>query len=160
MKFSELLDLYKPMILHLMKRLCIYRNHEEFFQTACIALWEASNQYLPEKGSKDAYFYLFIKGRLMNEMTRQNQLISREDLKESVDLDMCTSVPFPHENEPDWDVLAEGLTENQKKWFHYHICLGDTITEIAEKEGTTPAAVKGWRRDALRKLKEKLQLET
>ncbi|MBS2968587.1 sigma-70 family RNA polymerase sigma factor [Metabacillus sp. KIGAM252] len=156
MTYSELLERYKPMILHLMKRLSIYRNHEEFFQTACIALWEASNQYRPGKGSMDAYFYLYIKGKLMNEMTRHNRLLKREDLKDDISFAEESHSSKETEDLYDWEELTKGLTNNQKKWMNGYAFHGLTVTEIASIEGVTPAAVKSWRRDALRKLKKQL----
>ncbi|WP_035408872.1 sigma-70 family RNA polymerase sigma factor [Bacillus sp. SJS] len=156
MNYSQLLERYKPMILHLLKRLSIYRNHEEFFQTACIALWEASNQYRPSKGSMDAYYYLYIKGKLMNEMTRQNRLSEREDLKDDFSYAEDCHILKETEDQFDWEELEKDLTLNQKKWMHGYAYLGLTITEIASLEGVTPAAVKSWRRDTLRKLKKQL----
>ncbi|MGD7008990.1 sigma-70 family RNA polymerase sigma factor [Metabacillus sp. 84] len=155
MTYSELLKAYKPMILHLLKRLSIYRNYEEYFQTACIALWEASEQYNPSKGPMDAYFYLFIKGRLMNEMTRQNRFLQREELK-----DMSLSEGISHEGEKeegyDWADLISSLTPNQKKWVIGYAFQGLSIAEIACKERVTPAAVKSWRRAAVQKLRVKI----
>ncbi|AZB42563.1 sigma-70 family RNA polymerase sigma factor [Bacillus sp. FJAT-42376] len=155
--YSELLERYKPMILHLMKRLSIYRNHEEFFQTASIALWEASNHYQPSKGTMDAYYYLFIKGKLMNEMTRQNRLLMREDLKDEWGWADSGPDDFLPAERYDWEDLMKDLTLNQKKWIRNYAFLGLTITEIAQKEGATPAAVKSWRRDAIKKLRDQLQ---
>ncbi|GAA3319217.1 hypothetical protein GCM10020331_025210 [Ectobacillus funiculus] len=58
--FEEAAQLYERMIRkQLKKRLCIYRNHDEFYQCGLIALWKAYEQFDERKGAFSTYAFLY-----------------------------------------------------------------------------------------------------
>lgn len=155
-KFEKLHQQFEPMIYHAMKRLSIYKNEHEFYQIGCIALWEASLRFNEEKGEFKAYAYSYIIGRMKSALREETMKEERENPKEDIWIqDETTHDDFTAIL---WESLFEKissiLSENQRKWVKAYCLYGSTPSEIAEDEGVTVAAVKGWRRDAIAKLRK------
>ena len=75
-KFEELHNQFKSIIYHIMIRLAIYKNEQEFYQIGCIALWEASLHFNEEKGEFKSYAYSYIMGKMKTTLT--NERIQQE----------------------------------------------------------------------------------
>ncbi|WP_411334904.1 sigma-70 family RNA polymerase sigma factor [Metabacillus indicus] len=151
--FAELEKQYKPMIYHNIKKLCITRNHDEFYQAGLIAIWKASKTYDPEKGSFETYLYTSIKGSMLNEMNKQNK---NKDLTESDVMEHMMISDDPSTlKDMEAMILAncDILTKHQQIWMISYCLKEKTISEIAASENTTPASVKSWRRGAVKKLR-------
>lgn len=160
-RFEELHEQFEPMIYHAMKRLAIYKNKPEFYQIGCVALWEASQRFNEEKGEFKSYAYSYIIGRMKSALSEERLKEERESQSEDIWVeDEATLHDFS-------TVLWEGfvekmsclLTKNQLKWVKAYCLYGSTPSEIAEDEGVSVAAVKGWRRDAIGKLRKYLSTE-
>lgn len=153
--FERIAAQYEPMIHKIMNRLRIYKNRDEFYQLGLIALWRALKRHDPEKGPFFPYAYSFVKGKMMNELTKEaNQ-----------------KAQYVYPKEEFWEVTAETsdlggtellqellstcgtLSANQRKWLEYTLCDQMTVREIADKEQVTLSAVKNWRQGAREKLK-------
>lgn len=156
--FEKVAEQYRPMISHLIRKLGIYKNCEEFEQIGLIALWEAYEHYQPQKGSFTSYAYVTIKGNLLKALAKDKRVeetmvypkeefwLNENDPSLKTPLELETLLTY-----------CEMLTENEKKWviatFYHQLKLG----EIASREHKSVNAVKGWRSRALQKLKQQLK---
>lgn len=154
--FEQLHKQYKPMIYHILKKLAIYKNEQEFYQIGCIALWEASLRFKEEKGEFKSYAYSYIIGRMKSELSNERKLQERSFLLESVsDQEEITKDDFTQLISGAFiDSLSPRLSQHQRKWLKAYCLYGKTPTEIAIDEGVSTSAVKAWRRDAIAKLKK------
>lgn len=156
--FNELAEQYRPMIFHVLQSLNIYKNEDEFFQVALIALWEAQARFDPEKGKFSTYAYSFMKGRIMTELTKQSKMEegnsypdeafweTKQDEKEQPPLQLATLLSY-----------CDRLTKKQKQWVIYTFYFGMSIREIAEEEKVSLSAVKKWRAGALAKIRKNIE---
>lgn len=155
--FEELHNQFKPMIYHIIKKLAIYKNEQEFYQIGCIALWEASLQFNEEKGEFKSYAYSYIMGKmktmLTNEGIQQEKVrrLKTNQTQEETSGDDSTSSLLSHSV---IDSISSLLTPNQSKWLKAYCLYGETPSEIAKDEGVSISAVKAWRRNAIARLKK------
>jgi RNA polymerase sigma factor (sigma-70 family) len=158
-KFEELYKQYDLMIHKVIHSLHIYKNKHEYYQTGLIALWEAHENFDPEKGAFPAYAYSFVRGRILSQLTSENRNEEKSIFREAEFFEIM-------EDEKVNDGLAqellysycEGLTENQKKWVHYTCMHMLTISEIAEVENVSISAVKKWRKGAKERIRGMLDI--
>jgi RNA polymerase sigma factor (sigma-70 family) len=153
--FDQLSKKYKPMIHRIIHSLGIYKNTDEFYQVGLIGLWDAVECFEAEKGDFTNYAYSYIKGRIMNELSRaskheERNVIPKAEYWESVE-DTHFDQPFEKETLLS---LCDGLTKKEIIWVvdTFHHCL--SVREIAEKEGVSISAVKQWKKAALKKIVE------
>ena len=155
-RFEELHQQFEPMIYHAMRKLGIYKNKHEFYQVGCIALWEASLRFNKEKGEFKSYAYSYMIGRMKSALTDDKKKEERESQSEDIWIEDETT--FGDFSTVLWEPLFENvsslLSENQCKWVRAYCLYGSTPSEIAEDEGVSVAAVKGWRREAIGKMRE------
>ncbi len=156
--FSIVAMQYEPMIHQIMYRLSIYKNKDDFFQLGLIALWEAYEKFDPEQGEFLNYAYTIVRGRMINELKRQE---TRE----------LASIPFDDFDYLDCGLLdcyerlqqesmaayTKNLTENQKRWLVLTFIEEKTLAEIASTYHVSVAAVKSWRKSALQKLRREVE---
>jgi len=154
-RFEELHQQFEPMIYHAMRKLGIYKNKHEFYQVGCIALWEASLRFNKEKGEFKSYAYSYMIGRMKSALTEDKKMEERESQSEDIWVEDETT--FSDFSAIQWESLFENvssiLSENQCKWVKAYCLYGSTPSEIAEDEGVSVAAVKGWRREAIAKMR-------
>ncbi|PMC37332.1 RNA polymerase subunit sigma-24 [Bacillus sp. UMB0899] len=155
-RFEELHQQFEPMIYHAMNTLSIYKNKPEYYQIGCIALWEASLRFNSEKGEFKSFAYSYIIGRMKSALTEDRKKGERES--QSEDLWGEDETTYGDFSTVLWELLFEKastlLSENQCKWVKAYCQYGSTPSEIAEDEGVSVATVKGWRRDAIVKLRK------
>lgn len=153
--FDQLAEQYEPMIWKILQSLHIYKNQDEFYQVALIALWEAYERFNPEKGSFTNYAYTFIKGRVMSAMTNSNKYENNCFYPEEEFWSVLEdSAPLQVLEEDMIKSYCVDLTENQKKWVLYSIFDGLQIREIAQIEKVSISTVKGWKKGAKMKIKQ------
>lgn len=148
--FSTLLTQFKPMIYHIMKKLHIYKNTDEFYQIGCIAIWEASQKYDQTKGSFTPYLYQYMKGRMMTELTNENkyrQALTIEPTVYNSETELLT-IELIHS-------LRTHLSPLQMKWLTEYCVYGKTPSEIAAEEHVSISSVKSWRREAIKKIRKR-----
>lgn len=75
--FEDCLIQYTPMIKSLIKTLRIYKNYEDYYQVGLVALWQAYEHFIEEKGSFSNHAYTTVRGHLLNEMTKENKYEQR-----------------------------------------------------------------------------------
>jgi len=153
-KFEHLVEQFTPMIHHMIRKLAIYTNKEEFFQIGLISIWETTHTFQPEKGAYSSYLYQHMWGRFVDELKKrkrdQEKLIHPKEEFWS----LLESPPLYKEEEYAIRQLCKPLTDCQTKWVIYTIIYQWTIKEIAEKEKVSLSAVKCWKKGALEKLRQ------
>lgn len=153
--FEQLVEQYEPMIHKIINSLHLYKNKEEFYQQALIALWEASRRYNPDKGSFTNYAYSYIRGHLLMELKKINRNGERNVYpKEAFWTTVEEQNPVcPLEMETLFTYCST-LTPNQRKWVLYSVLYGFSTKEIAEMEKVSVSAVKQWRTGAKEKIRD------
>ncbi|MCA1058843.1 sigma-70 family RNA polymerase sigma factor [Rossellomorea aquimaris] len=153
-KFEEIHAKYERMIHKIIHSLHIYKNKDHYYQTGLIALWEAHQNFDPDKGAFPAYAYSFVKGRILTQLSKENKHEERSVYKESEFFDM---IEDEHINEGLAEELlfsyCKDLTKNQRKWVMYTCLHMLTVSEISEVESVSISAVKKWRKGAKDKIK-------
>jgi len=157
--FEEVLEKHKGMIFHLLKKLNIQDETHDFFQIASIALWHACQNFDESKGTFSTFAYTYMKGALLNELTRRRKYYERHSLREDWFPFERETMGFISENEIRiWiDQLSSCLTKNQSIWLYKYCMEGKTPTEIANELGVTRSQVKSWRKGAIAKLQTRIK---
>jgi DNA-directed RNA polymerase len=147
--FDQVHSQFEPMIFHILKKLGIYQNRQEFYQIGCIDLWEASLRYDENKGEFSSYAYSYIIDRMKTELSNERkfqekccQLVSNSDQNNITEDDLSLILTGSY-----IDSIATHLTPLQRKWLKAYCLHGKTPSEIAKEEGVSISAVKAWRRD-------------
>jgi len=156
--FEEVLEQYRPMIYHMIRRLRIYKNVDEFEQIGLIALWEAYQNMQEDKGSFTGYAYATIRGKMLTALAKARKegetVVYPKEEFWSVETDMSLRPPLELETLLSY---CDGLTENEKKWVVATFYLQLKPGEIAVIEGKSISAIKKWRKGALEKIKKQIQ---
>ncbi|WP_404455351.1 sigma-70 family RNA polymerase sigma factor [Virgibacillus necropolis] len=166
--FDEIVKQNERRIHYYIHKLNLRDPHKEYFYEGLFAMWNAYENYQPDKGPLATYFNYSIRNRLIDQMRKQKRIenveksyikVQREKLEDgNYYIRSETSYPIMiAENSPDYnDLLERGkslLSDSQRKWLQLYIVEGKSIKEIAEQEGVTCDAVKGWGREARKKLR-------
>lgn len=154
--FEEIVKDMEPMIFSLIRQLRIYKNRDEFYQIGLIALWDAYKRFDERKGKFSSFAYSYIKGRMLNALTKDAKLDEK-----TVHISEKDWISIPFERDPLWEwenllTYCKGLTEKQKKWVILNFWCGYSIKEIAEMEGVSETAVKKWRQGAIQKIRQNI----
>lgn len=155
MSFEELVEVHRPLILHILKTLHIYKDHDNYYQVGLVGLWEAQSRYNSEKGAFSTFAFSIIRGRVLSSLTKENQFYTRF-LPTEHDEQLDSSEESSELNLEE-DILTTyclDLTENQRKWIIGKIIQDKKIKDIALEHSVTEDAVKTWRREALKKLRK------
>ena len=161
MNFNLLTEQYRPMIHSIIRRHKIYGCLEEYIQTGLIALWEAAAGFDQQKGNFPSYAYSLINGRILNKLKEEIRFQSRNVLisPDSPYWDTCQS---PADQALVKDLLIQYsrfLTHNQRVWFLSAFLSDKNAGQIAAEQGVSIAAVKSWRRSALKRIKKCIETE-
>ncbi|MGY0691355.1 sigma-70 family RNA polymerase sigma factor [Virgibacillus sp. FSP13] len=167
LSFEEIVNQHEGRIYYYIHKLNINDPHKEFYQEGLCALWSACETYQPEKCLLDTYLNYTIRNRLVDLLRKKqreqksDEYFYQEETKMIESGNRCNQMnlpvdkdpPMPNENLELWGQVKAQLTVNQWKWIDFYILRDLSIKEIAEQEGVTVDAVKGWARQAKRKLK-------
>ncbi len=155
--FEEVAMDFTPLVMGMMKRLKIYKNREEYIQIGFIALWKAYQNYDPEKGSFSSFAYSYVRGDMLAQLKKDASYDERHLLNDFDDgmkpvADESRSIQEEYES---ISAYLKHLTPREMDWVIEHIIYGRSITEIANKYNVAPTTVKSWRKQALKKLRER-----
>jgi RNA polymerase sigma factor (sigma-70 family) len=156
MSFEEVVEVHSPLILHILKTLHVYKDHEIYYQVGLVGLWEAQSRYNPDKGAAFATFaFSIIRGRILSSLTKENQYYTRfQPTEHEEQLDAFDESSEIKLEEDILTTYCSDLTENQRKWVVGKIIEDKKIKDIALEHGVSMEAVKTWRREALKKLRK------
>jgi RNA polymerase sigma factor (sigma-70 family) len=156
--FDQLSKQYKPMIHRIIHSLGIYKNIDEFYQVGLIGLWDAAECFKAEKGDFTNYAYSYIKGRILNELSKNSKHEERTVYPKEEYWETVEDTHFDQSFEKEFLLsFCDGLTDRETRWVldTFYNCL--TVREIAKKEGVSVSAVKQWRKGAVKKLEGNLK---
>lgn len=154
--FEETVEQYDKMIYSIIHSLHIYKQVDHYYSVGLQALWEASIKFKEEKASFTTFAYSMIRGRILTELRREaywnsKNLNMAQHLFES--LYECKYVEDYLQKEALLSYCHQ-LTEYQKRWVIHTFLYGRSLDEIADIYSVSKNAVKSWRRDALKKLRQ------
>jgi RNA polymerase sigma factor (sigma-70 family) len=157
--FEQLESTYRPMIISIIKKLHLTREFDEYYQIGLIALWEASRQFQPEKGTFSSFVYKKVYWNIVSHLRKQWRMKKNEcSLTDEFVHILPASLPQHSSNREALQMILRDLTECQKKWLIGYIVENKSLKKIAEEEGVPIGAVKQWRFKALKKLRKKWHL--
>ncbi|WP_449537951.1 sigma-70 family RNA polymerase sigma factor [Ferdinandcohnia sp. Marseille-Q9671] len=160
MDFDKLAEQYKPMIYQVIKRLRLYGDKENFYQIGLIGLWEASTRFDPKKGVEFSTFaYSTIRGKLLDHLKKEARYENHcQPSGEHIFINLADSMEaFPTDL---IEGYCQGLTENQVRWVQGRIIEDKSYKEIAVEHGVSVDSVKSWGRQAIKKLRENVIVES
>ncbi|WP_100333139.1 sigma-70 family RNA polymerase sigma factor [Bacillus alkalisoli] len=159
-EFSMIVEQYGLVIYKIIQTLHVREEDiEEMYQEGLVALWYAWKGYEESKATFSTYAYWTVRGMLINLIKKDRRFYDthcswKPGLEEVIPDHSNKTI---HEQLRDLECYIKNLTENQKRWLIEFILKGKKLEEIAEEYGTTVAAVKSWRRSAIKTIKLNLQ---
>lgn len=169
MNFNDIYENYHALIpkvlTHLnLTRTSTYLDYDDFYQLACIALWQSSLSYpKPLESDPEGFFkysFIFIKHQLIDTLRTMNTHYQ--------EVPLSTELP-PWELIPDLRVqpladyytyqeivskLPNPLTKKQYNYVLLHFIYGLSLTEIAAFFHVSKQTVFQWKKGALKKIKD------
>lgn len=155
--YDQLVREFTPMIHHMIKKLAIYKDKDEFMQMGLISIWEASGNFNQEKGGYSNYLYRHMRGRFLDELKKRGRQADRSAYPKDEFWDLLISPELYKEEEDYMRGLCYGLSKYETKWVIDTFIYQLTVREIAEKEQVSLSAVKWWKKGAKEKLKSRLK---
>jgi RNA polymerase sigma factor (sigma-70 family) len=167
--FEEIFKQNENRIHYHIHKLGIRDTHREFYMEGMYALWQAYKKYQPDKGPMSTYFNYIIRNRLIDMLRKEVRTVKKDELVVQGKMLQCetgnrnarTGVKLMEfdgmtlEDDSLLEKVASIMTEKQMKYVVGFIVNGLSIREIAEQEGVTEDMVKGWGREARRKLRNR-----
>lgn len=149
------------MIHHIIRSLSLYKEIDQYYQTGLIALWEASRSFNHEAGTAfSTYAYATIRGRLLTQLKKETEFAERHLANENQSILERTTIT---ENPLSTMIIAsycEGLSESQTKWVMAHFIEQKKTSEIAQESGVSKETVKTWRKEALKRMRGRINRGT
>lgn len=167
--FETFFHMHERRIYFQMHRLNIPKHlHSEFYAEGIVALWQAYKNYERDRGEIGTYLNYQIRFRLIDllrQKVRQQENEEKVVYERKIQLDdgnrnVKSGVPIPKmmdiplKNQAFWAEVRRHLTENQWKWVKYFVIADLSIKEIMEIEDVSADTVKGWGREARKKLRK------
>lgn len=159
LEFENVLVQYEPMISHSLRKLNIYRDHEQYRQAGRVALWQAWTRFDDEKGDFTPFAYRSIRGAMLDELKRENRL---EENVMPMEDDVLVYVMGGAGGDDGFDHLRdaiERLSPSEKALIQWIFVEGCSLAECADRFGISVAGVKKRRQRMLKKLKELIEEE-
>jgi len=147
--FTETVALYEKMIKNQMKKLCIYRDYEEYYQCGLIALWRAYEKYDEEKGSFPAYALVTVRGYLLGQLKKECRV---QDQEVCTEWHMLENIGGEEKQEEAFEYMSM-LEEKESFVLFEHFYGGKKIHEIATELGMTYHQTRWIYRQALKKMR-------
>jgi len=148
---------YEPMISHSLKKLNIYRDHEQYRQAGRVALWQAWTRFDNEKGDFTPFAYRSIRGAMLDELKRESRF--EENVMPTED-DVLVYVIGGVGGDDGFDRLhdaIERLNPSDKAFIQWIFVEGCSLAECADRFGISVAGVKKRRQRMLQKLRELME---
>lgn len=150
--FTEAVTLYEKMIKNQMKKLCLYRDYEEYYQCGLIGLWKAYEKYEEKKGTFSAYAFVTVRGYLLEKLKKENRFQKRHTFASREILQNVCGIAVSSEIQ---DYMGL-LDEEEKHIIVERFYVGKKIHEIAEETGMTYHQVRWLYRQAIKKMRAEI----
>lgn len=155
-EFESVLAQYEPMISHSIRKLNIYRDHEQYRQVGRIALWQAWTRFDTEKGDFTPFAYRSIRGAMLDELKRESRLEERYmPTSNDVLIDRLGA-----EERGGYDLLHDAIEKldlREKAFIQWTYVEQCSLAECAERAGISVAGVKKRRERMIKRLREMMQ---
>ena len=156
-EFEHVLAQYEPMISHIIRKLNIYRDHEQYRQVGRIALWQAWERFDTEKGDFTPFAYRSIQGAMLDELKRETRF--EERFMPVIDDVIIDRLGAEEKREHDGLLEVIGQLEPREKafiqWSFVEQC---SLAECAERAGISVAGVKKRRERMMKRLREMMKV--
>lgn len=160
--FEEILTQYEPMISATLRKLHIYRDHENFRQAGRVALWQAWTRYDNTKGHFAPFASRSIRGAMLDLLRAESRVDEHVVQMEDDILEVLNDV-IKREDELWSDHVAEAfhvLNADERSFIHWYFVEGLSQTECAKRAGISVAGIKKRRERLLVKLRDVLQVSS
>lgn len=155
-EFESVLVQYEPMISHSIRKLNIYRDHEQYRQVGRIAVWQAWKRFNSEKGDFTPFAYRSIRGAMLDELKREARY--EERFMPAINDVIIDSLGAEENREYNGLLEAIGQLEPSEKaliqWTFVELC---SLAECAERAGISVAGVKKRRERMMKRLREMMK---
>ncbi|WP_459501892.1 sigma-70 family RNA polymerase sigma factor [Bacillus sp. C1] len=149
--FTETVTSYEKMIKNQMKKLCLYKDYEEYYQCGLIGLWMAYEKYEEEKGTFSAYAFVTVRGYLLEKLKKESRFQKRHTFAGQ---EMLQNVCGAEISSEVWEYMSL-LDEKEKRVISECFYVGKKIHEIADEMEMTYYQVRWIYRRALEKMRIK-----
>lgn len=137
---------YEPMLKAQLKSLSLYRDLEDYYQCALVALWKAYEQFEEGKGYFGAYAKQTVRGYLLVQLQRERR---HEERFAAAPHTMFEMIPAEEQTDLlDWDVLSP----EQCHVIQGHFYGGKSMSCLAQEMGLSIHQVRYLHRTALKLL--------
>lgn len=153
LNFEDVLAQYEPMISAIIRKLNIYRDHEQYRQVGRVALWQAWTRFDDEKGNFTPFAYRSIRGAMLDELKRESRI--EENIMPATD-DVLVYFMGGEEGDDGFDYLhdaIEQLDPSEKAFIQWTFLEGCSLAECANRFGISVAGVKKRRERMMKKLR-------
>ncbi|MFD1031289.1 sigma-70 family RNA polymerase sigma factor [Metaplanococcus flavidus] len=150
--FNDVEEQYAPMISALIRKLHIYRDHEEYRQVGKLALWQAWSRYDGDKGDFTPFAFRTVHGAMLDELAREGRYAKLFLLSEGEHFESL-AMPEPAEKLPEW-LLKINLKNKERQLLNELFVEDKGIKQLAELYGISVAGMKKKRERVLKKIKE------
>ncbi|MBB6449899.1 DNA-directed RNA polymerase [Geomicrobium halophilum] len=153
--FEQIYHDYTPLVRGMIRRLRIHSNHEDFLQAGYLGLWYAYRDYDEVKGSFSSYAFIRVRGEMMTMLRKDVRHQDRHVC--STELESLQDTYLEYLGTSDMEALApylDYLTRREQLWVVEHAIHDQAPRMIAAKYNVSNETVKGWRKNALKKLRK------
>ncbi|MCM3715637.1 sigma-70 family RNA polymerase sigma factor [Alkalihalobacillus oceani] len=158
--FEQLVTDYEPLLKSCIQKLNLYRDYEEYYQIGMIALWTAYCQFDPEKGAFPAYAQKVVRGHMLMFMKKEQHFSERHLLHD----DDTTYRLADNDAEEAFEAVTAPLEEylhplsaRERLWVLETFVQQKKLGQIATEQGVSPNTVASWRKQALKKLRDRFK---
>ena len=158
MKFEEMLEKLEPMISAHMRKIGIYKEHEQYRQAARVAIWKAWERFDPAIGDFEPYASQTIRGALLDELK-----VSYKYDEHFVPTESTEIHEFLHEVKPNRtpliiETLEPFLTQEELAIIMAYYIDGYSHEEIARAFGMNAAALQKRKSRIITRLRKECRL--
>lgn len=153
-QFEEVLTKYEPMISASIRKCRIYKNHEQYRQTARIALWQAWQKYDSAQGDFTPYAYRCIHGSILDELKREIRYEAHYQPEEDSQLETYLLMKLDNEIANELEGLLNNLEEQDRQFLIDYYIRGFGYEELSVKYGTSVVALKRRRGRLIKRVRE------
>lgn len=157
--FEEILEAVQPMITTILTQLHIYKDFDYYRHIASIAVWRAYLKADPVKGQFSAYLYSWIKGEILNELSKEKNYTERMTVVDDETLNYILSEVEERDNQKNpssLEIMLSQLKQIERKILLLYYAEDYSDPEIANALGLSVAAIKKRRVRLVQRLKHQL----
>ncbi|WP_033543116.1 sigma-70 family RNA polymerase sigma factor [Planococcus sp. CAU13] len=150
--FEEVDAQYAPMISALIRKMHIYRDHENYRQIGKVALWQAWIRFDGDKGDFTPFAFRTIHGAMLDELIREgrySRIFLLSEGKHFEELEM----PLEENELPEW-IGSIPLNGKERRLLHELFVEDKAVRQLAELYGVSVAGMKKRKARLLEKIRE------